>query len=97
MWAIIVWVVFGLVVGLIGKTLMAKRHKSSLLTTVLLGMGGALLGGFIGRVIFGFGATMPNSAEDLVLPSFLMTLLFAILGAMILSSIFQITLNNREG
>ena len=97
MWAILVWVVFGLVVGLIGKALMAKRHKSSLLTTVLLGIGGALLGGFFGRVIFGFGATMPNSAEDLVLPSFLMTLLFAILGAMILSSIFQITLNNREG
>ena len=97
MWAILVWVAFGLVVGLIGKALMAKRHKSGLLTTVLLGIGGALIGGFLGRVIFGFGTAMPNSAEDLVLPSFLMTLLFAILGAMILSSVFQITLNNREG
>ena len=96
MWAILVWVAFGLIVGLIGKALMAKRHKSNLLTTILLGIGGALLGGFASWIIFGYGAAVSYSKEDLMLPSFLLSLIFAVLGAMILSSVFQITLNNRE-
>lgn len=96
MWGFLVWIVFGLIVGFIARALMAKRHQSGLLMTIILGVGGALIGGFISRVIFGFGSPVPNSPESLVLPSFLMSLLFAILGAMILSAIFQITLNNRE-
>ena len=96
MLAVFIWLVFGLIVGLIAKALMAKRHKSGMLATILLGVGGAFVGGLISRIMFGFGFTVPNSSEDLVLPSFLLSLLFAILGAMVLSAIFQIRLNSQE-
>jgi uncharacterized membrane protein YeaQ/YmgE (transglycosylase-associated protein family) len=47
---IVSWALFGLIVGLIAKLLMRRRPTSFVLTS-LLGVGGALLGGFLGRVL----------------------------------------------
>jgi uncharacterized membrane protein YeaQ/YmgE (transglycosylase-associated protein family) len=47
--AIIGWIFFGLVVGVIGKLLMPGRDPGGFVVTILLGIAGALLGGFIGR------------------------------------------------
>jgi uncharacterized membrane protein YeaQ/YmgE (transglycosylase-associated protein family) len=47
---IVSWVLFGLIVGLVAKLLM-RRKPTSLLLTSLLGIGGALLGGFLGRAL----------------------------------------------
>jgi uncharacterized membrane protein YeaQ/YmgE (transglycosylase-associated protein family) len=47
---IVSWVLFGLIVGLIAKLLMRRRPTSFVLTS-LLGIGGALLGGFLGRAL----------------------------------------------
>ena len=46
---IIVWIVFGLLVGIVAKLLMPGRDPGGFIVTVLLGIAGALLGGFIGR------------------------------------------------
>ena len=46
---IIGWVLFGLVVGVIGKLLMPGRDPGGWVVTILLGIAGALLGGFLGR------------------------------------------------
>ncbi|HYJ14128.1 MAG TPA: GlsB/YeaQ/YmgE family stress response membrane protein [Candidatus Limnocylindria bacterium] len=43
------WIFFGLVVGVIGKLLMPGRDPGGFVVTILLGIAGALLGGFIGR------------------------------------------------
>ena len=43
------WIFFGLIVGLIGKLLMPGRDPGGFVVTILLGIAGALLGGFIGR------------------------------------------------
>jgi uncharacterized membrane protein YeaQ/YmgE (transglycosylase-associated protein family) len=45
------WVVFGLVVGLVAKFLMPGRDPGGFLVTIAIGIVGALLGGFLGRVL----------------------------------------------
>ncbi|HEY3320802.1 MAG TPA: GlsB/YeaQ/YmgE family stress response membrane protein [Planctomycetota bacterium] len=52
---IIGWIVFGLVVGVIAKLLMPGRDLGGCIVTMLLGIGGSLLGGFIGRMLGGEG------------------------------------------
>lgn len=43
------WILFGLIVGALAKLVMPGRDPGGIIVTILLGIGGALLGGFIGR------------------------------------------------
>jgi len=52
---ILAWIVFGLVVGIIAKLLMPGRDPGGFIVTMLLGIAGALLGGFIGRAMGFYG------------------------------------------
>ena len=52
---IIGWVLFGLVVGIVAKFLMPGRDPGGFVITAILGIGGALLGGFVGRTIGWYG------------------------------------------
>ena len=49
MFGILGWIVFGLIVGIIAKLVMPGRDPGGFIVTALLGIAGALLGGFIGR------------------------------------------------
>lgn len=51
---IFAWIVFGLIAGLLAKMLMPGRSPGGLLVTILLGIAGALVGGFLGTEL-GFG------------------------------------------
>lgn len=51
--AIIAWAVFGLLVGAIARFLYPGRVPMGCLGTMLLGIGGSLVGGFIGFLVFG--------------------------------------------
>ena len=51
MLAILGWILFGLIVGAIAKLVMPGRDPGGLVVTVLLGIVGALAGGFIGRLL----------------------------------------------
>jgi uncharacterized membrane protein YeaQ/YmgE (transglycosylase-associated protein family) len=48
---IIGWIVFGAVVGIIAKFLMPGRDPGGFVITILLGIVGALVGGFVGRAL----------------------------------------------
>ena len=48
---VIGWIVFGLVVGVIAKFLMPGRDPGGFVITALLGIVGALVGGFLGRAV----------------------------------------------
>ena len=48
---VIAWVLFGLVVGIIAKLLMPGRDPGGFIITILLGIAGALIGGFVGRAM----------------------------------------------
>jgi uncharacterized membrane protein YeaQ/YmgE (transglycosylase-associated protein family) len=49
------WIVFGLIVGIIAKFLMPGRDPGGIIVTILLGIAGAVLGGFVGRSLGWYG------------------------------------------
>lgn len=46
---IVGWIVFGLIVGLVARFVTPGPDPGGVIVTILLGIAGALLGGFIGR------------------------------------------------
>jgi len=53
--ALLAFIVFGLIVGLIARALMPGRQSMGLIGTALLGMAGSFIGGFIGSLLHGGG------------------------------------------
>ena len=49
------WIVLGLIAGAIAKAILPGRQGGGWIATLILGVVGALLGGFIGSAIFGIG------------------------------------------
>jgi len=48
---IIVWIIFGLVVGVVAKLLMPGRDPGGFIITAVLGIVGAVIGGWLGRAM----------------------------------------------
>ena len=49
------WIVLGLIAGAIAKLILPGRQGGGWIVTLILGIVGALLGGFIGSAVFGVG------------------------------------------
>ena len=77
------WIFFGLIVGIVAKLLMPGRDPGGFIVTILLGIVGALLGGFIGQAAGLYG---PNEAAG-----FLMSLL----GAVLLLWVYRLLVRRR--
>ena len=80
---ILTWILFGLVVGIIAKLLMPGRDPGGFIITILLGIAGALLGGFIGRDM-GFYDTNESAGW-----------IISILGAIILLAIYRMMVRRK--
>lgn len=83
---IIGWIVLGLIVGAIARAILPGRQAGGWIATLILGIIGALIGGFIGRAIFGGGLSNFFS---------LRTWLLAILGSIIVLLIYGAITKNR--
>jgi uncharacterized membrane protein YeaQ/YmgE (transglycosylase-associated protein family) len=59
MFGVLGWIVFGLVVGIIAKLLMPGRDPGGFIITALLGIAGAVIGGFVGRAFGLYGPGEP--------------------------------------
>jgi uncharacterized membrane protein YeaQ/YmgE (transglycosylase-associated protein family) len=57
--SVIGWIVFGLIVGVVGKLLMPGKDPGGFLATVAIGIVGALFGGMLGRVLGMYGQDDP--------------------------------------
>ena len=55
MFGLLGWIVFGLIVGVIAKLLMPGKDPGGFIVTALLGIAGAVLGGFAGRALGFYG------------------------------------------
>ena len=77
------WLVFGLVVGALAKLVMPGHDPGGIIVTMLLGITGALLGGFVGRAL---GWNGPNDGAG-----FLMSLL----GAVLLLMLYRMSIGRR--
>lgn len=80
---VIGWIVFGLIVGALAKLVMPGRDPGGIIVTMLLGIAGALLGGFIGRAMGLYG---PDEAAGF---------LMSFLGAVILLLFYRMLLRRR--
>jgi uncharacterized membrane protein YeaQ/YmgE (transglycosylase-associated protein family) len=52
--SILLWIVFGLIAGAIARWLMPGKAQGGIIVTILLGIVGAVVGGYIGTLL-GFG------------------------------------------
>jgi uncharacterized membrane protein YeaQ/YmgE (transglycosylase-associated protein family) len=52
---ILAWILLGLVAGALAKFIMPGRQGGGIILTIVLGVVGALVGGFLGTYVFNFG------------------------------------------
>jgi uncharacterized membrane protein YeaQ/YmgE (transglycosylase-associated protein family) len=76
---IIGWIVFGLVVGIVAKFLMPGRDPGGFVLTAVLGIAGALVGGFLGRSLGWYREGDPVG------------FVVAVLGAILLLVVYRVT------
>lgn len=80
------WIVLGLIAGAIAKLIMPGNDPGGFIVTMLLGIVGAIIGGFIGSRIFGYGLeTFWN----------LQTWIIAIIGSLILLIIYRLAVGRK--
>jgi uncharacterized membrane protein YeaQ/YmgE (transglycosylase-associated protein family) len=52
---ILAWIIFGLIAGALAKFIMPGTQGGGIILTIILGVIGALVGGFLGTHLLGFG------------------------------------------
>jgi uncharacterized membrane protein YeaQ/YmgE (transglycosylase-associated protein family) len=83
MFGILGWIVFGLIVGVIAKLLMPGRDPGGFIVTILLGIAGALLGGWVGRAM---GLYTEGEGAGFFM---------ALLGSILLLALYRLTFRRR--
>ncbi|ALE05808.1 hypothetical protein AL755_10560 [Arthrobacter sp. ERGS1:01] len=82
----VAFLILGLIVGAIAKAILPGRQNGGILITMLLGVVGALLGGWIGGAIFGVGLENFWSLQ---------TWLVAIVGSLIVLGVYGAVVRRR--
>jgi uncharacterized membrane protein YeaQ/YmgE (transglycosylase-associated protein family) len=80
------WIVLGLIIGALAKLIMPGKDPGGIIVTIIIGIVGSLLGGFIGSKLFGGG-----------LGGFfnLRTWILGIVGSLILLGIWRVIAGRR--
>ncbi|CAN5845619.1 GlsB/YeaQ/YmgE family stress response membrane protein [soil metagenome] len=84
MGAIIGWIIIGGIAGALAKLIMPGDDPGGIIVTILLGIAGAFLGGFIMQSILGFGSG-----------GFIWSIIVATIGAFILLAIYRLIIGRR--
>ena len=82
--AIIGWIIIGLVAGALGKLIMPGDDPGGIIVTILLGIAGAIVGGFLVSLV-GLGAG-----------GIIWTIVVATIGAIILLAIYRAIVGSRR-
>ncbi len=77
------WIVFGLIVGALAKLVMPGKDPGGFVVTTLLGIVGAVIGGFVGRALGLYG---PNDPAGFVM---------AMIGAVLLLALYRMSIGRR--
>jgi uncharacterized membrane protein YeaQ/YmgE (transglycosylase-associated protein family) len=80
---VIGWIIFGLVVGIVAKFLMPGRDPGGFVITALIGIVGALLGGYLGRAIGWYKEGDPVG------------FIVAVLGSIVLLALYRLMVGRR--
>ena len=84
-YGIIAWIVIGGLAGAIAKLLMPGRDPGGCIITVLLGIAGALVAGWVGRAVGWYGARDQGAG-----------FVAAIVGALVLLLIYRLIAGRRR-
>ncbi len=80
------WIVLGLLAGAIAKLIMPGDDPGGIIVTMLIGIVGAVIGGFLGSLIFGTGLENFWSLQ---------TWIVAIVGSLILLGLYRLIVGRR--
>jgi len=81
----LLWVVIiGLIVGALAKLIMPGKDPGGIIVTILLGIAGALLGGWLGRVV---GLYQEGQGAGFIM---------SLIGAIILLAIYRLIIGRRR-
>jgi uncharacterized membrane protein YeaQ/YmgE (transglycosylase-associated protein family) len=80
------WIVLGLIAGAIAKLIMPGDDPGGIIVTILIGIVGAVIGGFLGSRIFAIGLENFWSLQ---------TWIVAIVGSLILLVIYRLIVGRR--
>jgi uncharacterized membrane protein YeaQ/YmgE (transglycosylase-associated protein family) len=83
-YGIIGWIVIGLLAGGLAKLLMPGRDPGGCIITILLGIAGALLAGFLGRAIGWYGPEDQGAG-----------FVAAVVGAFLILLVYRLVLRRR--
>ena len=83
---LIAWIVLGLIAGLIAKAIMPGKDPGGCIITIIIGVVGALLGGFLSTLL-GFGGLAGGLDWR--------NLVIATIGAIVLLAIWRMIRGNR--
>jgi uncharacterized membrane protein YeaQ/YmgE (transglycosylase-associated protein family) len=86
---IIGWIVLGLLAGIIAKAILPGDDPGGLIVTTIIGIVGALLGGFLAQVLFD-----RNTVDEFFDVS---TWLTAIIGAVLLLVVYRMVVGRGRG
>ena len=86
---IIAFIILGLLAGLIAKAIMPGKDPGGYIVTAVIGVAGALLGGFLAAALF--GAHPLDEFFDIS------TWLTAIVGSVILLAIYRVVVERGDG
>ena len=82
---IISWIILGLIAGVLAKWIMPGRDPGNIIVTILLGIAGAIVGGFIWNIIAGGGVSGINIGS----------IVLAVVGALILLWLYRMFMSRR--
>jgi uncharacterized membrane protein YeaQ/YmgE (transglycosylase-associated protein family) len=80
------WIVFGLIAGAIAKFIMPGKDPGGCIGTTIIGIMGAVIGGFVGTELLDFGTVTGFNLRSFGI---------AILGAIILLLLYRLLLERR--
>jgi len=80
------WMLFGLIAGAIAKFIMPGKDPGGCLGTIIIGVLGALIGGFVGNELLDIGSVTGFNLRSFGI---------AILGAIILLTLYRLFLERR--
>jgi uncharacterized membrane protein YeaQ/YmgE (transglycosylase-associated protein family) len=83
--SILVWLILGAIAGALGKLIMPGSAPGMIIVTILLGIVGAFVGGFVTQTLLGIGSG-----------GFIWSIIVATIGAIILLAIYRAVVGSRR-
>ena len=83
MFGVLGWILFGLIAGVIAKLIMPGKDPGGFIVTILIGIAGAMIGGFLGRAMGFYGE---GEAAGMIV---------SVLGAILLLALYRMMTRSR--